>query len=591
MKKYLLAVLSITLCVASGKLFAQCPASAATPFDPSRGGATTNSGAFIFSQPGSLWVQDGGLDDEDGGVLDISGDVYINGDLRLTNNSSIVIQAGGRLFVYGNVYINSGSVLTTNAGGNLYFYGEEWINQPGAVINDNTGSGAINFIMPRPAPGAVDPISGSPRYPDNATAYTSVANTTQYIDGGGVNMNANINHYNANNLSLCNLDNSAAPGSGDLVLNGTINFSVAEGDVLLNDNNFILADAGDYSHNAINAYDGYFVTNGTGILSKSDINNTSAFTFPVGQDENDYTPVSVTNTSGAANTYRVQVKNYTNSVSTETVASEGIDRTWQIYAANAGTASICLQHNAVTNPAGAGTDGSLFDNTQAFVTQQVSDGLWSVAAQSDGSSPVSTHCASYTLPNSSADLTSYFTKSSDAISPLPVKLTSFRGELVNCTAKLTWVTATELNSDKYVLEHSSNGLDFVAGAEIASKNNPNGAAYEYTYGSPDPNINYFRLRVVDLDGTNEYSPVVQVRNSCAPGITITPNPVHDILTIRGVKAGSRITVINAAGAEIEHTSASSGNLTINAEKWNKGLYMIMVIEGNKVIRTEKVMKY
>ena len=572
------------------QLAAQCPVTAATPFDPARGGTTTTSGAIINSQPGALWVQDGGLDNSDGGALEIQGDVYINGDLRLSNNTDIVIQSSGRLFVYGNVYVNSGSTLTVNSGGNFYFYGEEWINEPGAVINNTSGEGAIAFIMPRPAPGAIDPVSGSARYPDNATAYTATGNAAQYVDGGGVDMDLNITHYNPNNISLCNLDNSAAAGSGNLRLSGTVSFSVAEGDVLLNDNSFILGATDNYTHNTINAYDGYFVTNGTGILSKEGLADNEAFTFATGQAENDYTPATVTNTSGTVNNYHVQVKTYANSGSTESLPTEGVDRTWQVYATITGTADICLQHNSATNPAGTGTDGSLFANTMAFVTQQASAGTWSTGTQTNGGSPLSTHCAVYTLPATVADATGYFSKASDPLTPLPVTLASFRGSVVNCTGRLTWKTASENNSRKFIVEHSINPIDFRPVGEVNSQNSINGAGYEYNYDAIQPGVNYFRLVMVDKDDRFEYSSVISFRSDCDAKIIIAPNPVKDVLTIRGLKTSHEVVVLNAGGQQMIRTRSKGNLLHIDTKGWTKGIYMVSVIENGKRVKVEKVLK-
>lgn len=583
-------ILLMLLMAAGSGLMAQCPGSAATPFDPSRGGVNTNSGAFITSQPGSLWAQDGGLDNSDGGTLQISGDVYINGDLRLSNNTSIVINTGGRLFVYGNVYINSGSTLTVNSGGNFYFYGEEWINEAGAIVDNAGGAGTVSFIMPRPAPGTIDPVSGSARYPDNATAYTSTANATQYLDGGGVVMNANIAQYNPNNISLCNLDNSAGAGSGDTHLGGTLSFSVNEGDIVLNDNNFILTATGNYTHNTINAYDGYFVTSGTGGITKEGLADGASFTFPIGQAENDYTPAVITNTSGAVNSYYAQVATYATSGSTESVPAEGVDRTWQIYSGSGGTANICLQHNSVTNAAGAGTDGSSFDNAMGFATQQTGSGIWSTGTQAAGGSPVSSHCGSYTIVTSSSEAGSYFSKSSDVLSPLPVTLSKFEGIAVNCIARLNWKTASESNSSRYVIEYSTNGVDFVAVAEVASHNKANGAAYEYNYDAVSFTTSYFRLKMVDKDNRFEHSRVISVSFNCAGNILIAPNPVKDVLTIRGLNAGHEVMITNAGGQQMIRVRPSGGVMHMDTKEWTKGLYIIRVMENGRMVKTKKVLK-
>lgn len=572
-------------------VIAQCPGSASTPFDAARGGVTTTSGAFITSTPGSVYVQDGGLDNSDGGTLQISGDVYINGDLRLSNNTNIVVNNGGRLFVYGNVYINSGSTLTVSTGGNLYFYGEEWINQPGATINNSGGAGTISYIMPRPAPGANDPVSGSARYPDNATAYTSTANGTQYIDGGGVNMNVNIAQYNANNLSLCNLDNSSATGSGDTYLGGQLSFSVNEGDILLNNNNFVFTATGTYTHaGGINPYDGYLVTNGAGAVRKDGINDGIPYIFPVGQAENDYTPATIINNSGAASSYTVQVTNYANSGSVEGEPDEGVDRTWKIYSSGGGLANVCLSHNTAANPAGPATNGSLFNNASGFVTQQTGSGFWSTGSGTDGGSPVSIHCGDFTIPNNTHNASIYFSKSTDPVTPLPVTLTGFNGSILNCSAQLKWETSTEVNSAKYVVQHSTDGSDYSKIGEVPSENNINGASYGFNYGSLSPGTNYFRLEMVDKDGRTELSPVITLQSNCEQKIQIAPNPVTTTLTIRGLSNKNQVLVFSTDGKQLVQSGHPNGILQINTAGWAKGMYMVIITENGKAVRKEKIVK-
>jgi hypothetical protein len=312
--------------------------------------------------------------------------------------------------------------------------------------------------------------------------------------------------------------------------------------------------------------------------------------FPVGQAENDYAPEEISNTSGAANSYHVQVKTYTSSGSTESVATEGIDRTWQIHSSNEGDAFVCLYHNSATNAAGTGTDGSSFDNTIGFITQQASDGVWSSGIQSEGGSPVSTHCETFNVPANATEADSYFSKSSDPVSPLPVTLTGFEATVVNCTAILRWRTTSEVNSSRYIVQHSTNSIDFVPVAELPGKNNEQGASYEYLHDDIQPGANYFRLMIKEKDDQFKYSRVISLRSNCASRIVITPNPVQDVLTVRGLNSGNAVTLFTATGQQISKTQVTNSVLPINAQNWKKGLYMIIVTKNGKIIKTEKAVK-
>jgi|GEM_PF-1449023 len=128
--------------------------------------------------------------------------------------------------------------------------------------------------------------------------------------------------------------------------------------------------------------------------------------------------------------------------------------------------------------------------------------------------------------------------------PLPVELVSFSGFDNHCSVKLKWETATETNFNHFIVERSHDGTNFVTIEKIiATGNLAAGAKYNYTDRDIKP-VNYYRLKIVDNDGTYDYSGIRAVKSKCfgAGDVTITdvyPNPVKDILFIQ-------MTVPNAA---------------------------------------------
>lgn len=68
------------------------------------------------------------------------------------------------------------------------------------------------------------------------------------------------------------------------------------------------------------------------------------------------------------------------------------------------------------------------------------------------------------------------------------------------------------------------------------------------------------------------------------GVSVYPNPVKDVLNIKAGK-DANITVVNAIGSMIYQGKAES----INTQSWNKGLYFVVIEEGNKT-KTVKVIK-
>lgn len=117
---------------------------------------------------------------------------------------------------------------------------------------------------------------------------------------------------------------------------------------------------------------------------------------------------------------------------------------------------------------------------------------------------------------------------------LPVELTVFRAEQDNSDVHLTWYTASELNNERFDIEHSLDGLQFQKIGEVDGMGSTQTATfYEHYDTDPSNGTNYYRLKQVDFNGEYSYSDIKTV-NFVATGIGATepyPNPVSDVLSI------------------------------------------------------------
>jgi len=163
--------------------------------------------------------------------------------------------------------------------------------------------------------------------------------------------------------------------------------------------------------------------------------------------------------------------------------------------------------------------------------------------------------------------------------PLPVTLTSFVGRVgsTDCAATLTWQTASERNSYAYEIQASGDGKTWAALGTVPSKNRPAGASYTYRAGTL-AGTRYFRLRMVDIDGTAAYSPVVTLTALCElEPLQLVPNPVRDYALVSGLPAGRcQLFLYNATGQRVLHTTAEgSARLVLSALP--AGVYLLKVI--------------
>ena len=121
-----------------------------------------------------------------------------------------------------------------------------------------------------------------------------------------------------------------------------------------------------------------------------------------------------------------------------------------------------------------------------------------------------------------------------AFGPVPIELSFFNAKLANQTVDLNWQTATEINNDYFILEHSTDGVSY----EVLTTINGHGNTadlkdYQYIHANPSIGTNYYRLSQTDFDGTMEYVGLEVVNlKSDAFVLAIAPNPVRqDVLNL------------------------------------------------------------
>lgn len=119
----------------------------------------------------------------------------------------------------------------------------------------------------------------------------------------------------------------------------------------------------------------------------------------------------------------------------------------------------------------------------------------------------------------SSDTTGYA-----AMTALPMELISFDVVSENGTANLQWSTSSEINSSHFELEKSTDGLTWDVFNEVQAAGHSSAII---NYGGFDYNLStaktYYRLRLVDFDGTWEYSDV-RVIDQKINTLSIYPNP-------------------------------------------------------------------
>lgn len=175
------------------------------------------------------------------------------------------------------------------------------------------------------------------------------------------------------------------------------------------------------------------------------------------------------------------------------------------------------------------------------------------------------------------------------ISIIPVELTSFAASNDRNNVTLNWATATEVNNSGFQIERKLNGtnewtnLSFVSGKGTSTERN------NYSYMDKGLTVGKYsyRLKQVDLDGTFEYSPVIEVDVNAPNEYTLYqnyPNPFNPSTTIEyslPEKADVTISIYTAIGelvTTLVNGTVESGyqKVNFNASNLTSGTYIYQI---------------
>ncbi len=111
---------------------------------------------------------------------------------------------------------------------------------------------------------------------------------------------------------------------------------------------------------------------------------------------------------------------------------------------------------------------------------------------------------------------------------LPIELISFTGKLnENGATELKWTTATEQNSDYFMVQKSKNAKDFGDVVKVKAAGNSNVFVdYKAIDTKPFEGTSFYRLKQVDQDGITDYSDLITIENNKELKFSLYPNPMN-----------------------------------------------------------------
>lgn len=160
---------------------------------------------------------------------------------------------------------------------------------------------------------------------------------------------------------------------------------------------------------------------------------------------------------------------------------------------------------------------------------------------------------------------------------LPVSLKDFKLSTNRGLSTISWNSITENNFNKYVVLFSSNGRDF---SEVGTVKG-NGSNSNYSFNYSHSGECYFKLKMLDLDGSFVYSKVLYA-NAKSISIKVGPNPFVDRLYITGMPEGTNTAVLyTLSGVTVKTQTVKDSNLTLLLSELPAGKYTVKIFNSGK----------
>jgi hypothetical protein len=171
--------------------------------------------------------------------------------------------------------------------------------------------------------------------------------------------------------------------------------------------------------------------------------------------------------------------------------------------------------------------------------------------------------------------------------PLSVNLISFSGRVADESVVLNWKTTDEKDFSHYEIQKSTNAKEF---ATIGSVNGNAAKYYNFTDNNPAFADNYYRLKIVNNDGSYETSKTISLNFEKNKNFVNIENPsVDGSFTIGTNMKNPSFSILTSNGTKIGSTTISNGlnKYVVKPTNATAGLYFLNIVSEGKVV-TKKV---
>ncbi|MFA6598033.1 MAG: T9SS type A sorting domain-containing protein [Ignavibacteriaceae bacterium] len=188
----------------------------------------------------------------------------------------------------------------------------------------------------------------------------------------------------------------------------------------------------------------------------------------------------------------------------------------------------------------------------------------------------------------------------EALTPLPVELTSFAAASKGNVVELSWQTATEKNSSYFEVQRKSEKSEWATVGKVqAAGTTTESKKYNFTEKDVKGTTVSYRLKMTDLDGSYSYSKEVEVKVNVPVTFELSqnyPNPFNPSTTIKyAIPTDSKVkleiySMLGELVTTLVNELQTTGNYSVafDASRFASGTYIYRLTANNTVI-TKKML--
>jgi fibronectin-binding autotransporter adhesin len=479
--------------------------------------SATSAGDFVF--PAGTYAN---FVSSGGGTVEYYGSQ--DGDILTRRNFNNVIFSGssqkrltedlevaGNLTISGGTVNNSANSKTVNLTGN-------WVQSAGTF---NGGSGTVNVKGSFNSNGGVFNAENSTLSLKSSSltfgTFNAGTSTVSLDSTLAQTLNGSASFYNL----IVNGGNTKSLGPNtDLTVNGTLTLN--NGWIITSTTNMLKLGSNASTTGA---------SNKSFVLGPMEKEGNNAFTFPIGAlvvagNPPRFAPIGISSLSGNT-TFRAQYLPAAapsgNSVETPLQNVSALEH-WNVINVGSTTASAHVTLHW-------GLHSQVGDVNTLVVAGREGLNPWKSRGGRDPFGTISVgYITSQDLTAFTSNATVPFTfgnTSAEFPNPLPIRLLDFNASLDRGAVYLDWQTLSEDNSSHFEIERSGDGEKYVSIGRVEAKGfSRSKQLYGWMDMQPLPGTSYYRLKMVDMDGSAERSKSVAIHNlESKESVILYPNPV------------------------------------------------------------------